>query len=240
MVMLTQFYRDRNDSCCHQCQIRPTTHKCRAATTTCDVEEFCTGDSPTCPPDTYLPDGLACGNDGLQCASGQCTSRDAQCLSRGYVMNVTQSCQSKHDECKLLCDSPHHNEKCLLFSGNFIDGTPCGFGGQCYSGECRNSDKLSSNLEWLDRHKKAVIPVGVVILLMLCISGFLLFWFGCWHCTGYRERRQKEVTPIKNNENTLHDSSLTLTGHEINTKPNESIIESLSSSSSSITAVDKK
>jgi hypothetical protein len=126
---------------------------CRAAATLCDVEEYCTGDSPTCPTDSYLPDGLACGNGGLKCASGQCTSRDAQCLSRGYVMNVTQSCQKDNDGCKLLCDSPGNNEKCLLFSGSFIDGTPCGFGGQCFSGECRNSDMLSTNLQWLGRHK---------------------------------------------------------------------------------------
>jgi hypothetical protein len=237
-------HRDKNDSCCDQCQIRPKMYMCRAAATPCDVEEFCTGDSPTCPTDTYLPDGLACGNDGLKCASGQCTSRDAQCLSRGYVMNVTQSCQNNHDGCKLLCDSPLNDEKCLLFSGSFIDGTPCGFGGQCYSGECRNSDVLSTNLEWLRKHKNIVIPIGVLILLMLCVSGLLLFWFGCWRCAGYRERRQKTnqtVTTTKNENSTLHDSSLTLTGHQLKTGSNESIvIASTPSSSSSVTAVNER
>lgn len=186
----TAVCEDSNQGCCHNCQIRPKNDLCRAASSLCDVAEYCSGTSPECPQDQYMQDGLSCGLDGLRCASGQCTSRDKQCLSRGFVMNVTQSCIRNNEECRLLCNSPN-SEKCLIFSGNFIDGTPCGFGGRCLSGECQNGGPIGSSLLYLSEHKKVAIPVGIIILLIVCALGFLLFWFGCWGCTGYKKRREQ-------------------------------------------------
>ncbi|RCH85526.1 hypothetical protein CU098_005984, partial [Rhizopus stolonifer] len=179
-----------DDGCCHNCQIRPKTHMCRAAATPCDVSEYCTGDSPICPNDRYLRDGTICGLNGLKCASGQCTSRDEQCLSRGFVMNITQSCRTNNEECKLLCNSPD-SDKCLIFSGNFIDGTPCGFGGRCHDGDCRNGGAVGSSLLYLREHLQVAIPVMLVLFMILCAVGYLLFCYGCWRCPGYKERQRK-------------------------------------------------
>lgn len=163
---------------------------CRPAATPCDISEFCTGQSATCPNDVYLEDGMSC-ESGKQCASGQCTSRDAQCLSRGYVMNITQSCKSNHDECKMLCNKP--SGQCLLFSGNFIDGTPCGEGGRCFSGTCKQ-DGANESLRWVKHHLQIVIPVCVIVFLFICGGSiFVCWWYGCCGCTGYKKRRNGET-----------------------------------------------
>lgn len=157
---------------------------CRPAVTSCDIAEFCTGRSAECPKDYYIRDGVTC-DEGLTCASGQCTSRDEQCLGRGSVMNVTKSCQNNNEACKMSCNKPGSKSQCLLFSGNFIDGTPCGIGGSCKAGSCQNSDTASHH--WAKENLKILIPVCIVAFLFVC--GFL-FWFGCWRCTGYKEKRQ--------------------------------------------------
>ncbi|KAL9557529.1 hypothetical protein MBANPS3_001336 [Mucor bainieri] len=181
---------DTNEGCCHQCQIKPKNDLCRPASNPCDIAEYCSGTSAECPVDTYMRDGTSCGLGGLKCASGQCTSRDEQCLSRGFVLNITQSCVKNNEECRLLCNSPD-SDKCLIFSGNFIDGTPCGFGGRCFAGECHNGGAIGSSMLYLSDHKNVAIPVGIIVFLVLCALGFVLFWFGCWRCTGYREKRNR-------------------------------------------------
>lgn len=187
----TAVCEDTNEGCCHNCQIRPKNDICRAASTPCDIAEYCSGISAECPGDKYMRDGSSCGSDGLKCASGQCTSRDEQCLTRGNVLNITRSCLGNNEECKLLCNSPN-SDKCLIFSGNFIDGTPCGFGGRCLSGECQNGGAIGSSMLYLSDHKNVAIPVGIIIFLAVCILGFLLFWFGCFRCTGYKEKRRRK------------------------------------------------
>jgi hypothetical protein len=111
-------------------------------------------------------------------------------------MNITQSCQSDVDECKLSCAS-QSTGKCLQFSGYFIDGTPCGVGGYCASGNCKNSQS------WVQSNLKIVIPCCIVAFLFICCSGCLLFWFGCCCCAGYREKR-KSQSELPRNDSATH------------------------------------
>lgn len=104
-------------------------------------------------------------------------------------MNITQSCLTNNEECKMLCNTPGAN-KCLLFSGNFLDGTPCGFGGRCLAGQCQNGGAINSSLLWMKENEQIAIPVIIVAFLFVCGVGFCLFWFGCWRCTGYKEKRR--------------------------------------------------
>lgn len=159
---------------------------CRAAASSCDVAEYCTGESATCPEDTYLKDGVSCG-ENLQCASGMCTSRDLQCYNRGYVMNITRSCQSNNEECKLLCNSPT-TDRCLVFSGHFIDGTPCGYNGHCFDGECKNGGAVSSGYIWLQEHVPLVTMIVVSSLLFAIVLGTVLFW-----CVIQRRRNKRKI-----------------------------------------------
>jgi hypothetical protein len=131
------FASDYNSRCCLNCQLRPSSYECRPSISNCDIAEYCTGNSSSCPEDKHVDDGSSCGTD-LQCASGQCTSRDQQCKQRGgSAMNVSGSCSLDSSNCQLSCASPMGGiGSCLLFTGNFIDGTPCGVGGSCVNGSC--------------------------------------------------------------------------------------------------------
>ena len=126
---------DANDDCCRSCQFAAANTVCRASTSSCDPAETCSGNSPSCPADVKTPNGQGCGNgtSSLQCASGQCTSRDQQCktLMGSYTTkNDTYACNSQ--DCTLSCASPEFGPGvCYQMQQNFLDGTPCGGGGQC-------------------------------------------------------------------------------------------------------------
>ena len=67
------------------------------------------------------------------CASGHCTSRDLQCKSlmgSFTTNNDTFACDSS--TCQLSCASPQFGTGvCYSMQQNFLDGTPCGGGGNC-------------------------------------------------------------------------------------------------------------
>lgn len=53
---------------------------CRpAADFQCDLPEFCSGSSASCPPDLYVQDGHDCGRGTGYCYEGLCQSLDLQC-----------------------------------------------------------------------------------------------------------------------------------------------------------------
>ncbi|KAI9279447.1 Metallo-peptidase family M12-domain-containing protein [Umbelopsis sp. AD052] len=161
---------DYNDMCCNQCQLRPSSFQCRPSVSNCDIAEYCTGNSSSCPTDAHVSDGSSCGTN-LQCASGQCTSRDLQCQQRGgSTMNVSGACSLDSGDCQLSCASPSGGlGSCLLFTGNFIDGTPCGVGGACSNGTCSTANFGSNALNWIQTHLNIFIPVVCVVgILLLC------------------------------------------------------------------------
>ncbi|XP_062366461.1 disintegrin and metalloproteinase domain-containing protein 32-like [Cinclus cinclus] len=66
--------------CCKNCQFKRRNSLCRpAADATCDLPEFCSGSSASCPPDLYLQDGHDCGHGTGYCYQGRCQSSDLQC-----------------------------------------------------------------------------------------------------------------------------------------------------------------
>ncbi|XP_029977977.1 disintegrin and metalloproteinase domain-containing protein 9-like [Sphaeramia orbicularis] len=68
-----------NGSCCSDCQIKVAGTLCRSAINTCDLPEFCNGQSAFCPEDFYIMDGLTCENNTAYCYEGQCQTYDFQC-----------------------------------------------------------------------------------------------------------------------------------------------------------------
>ncbi|GAA5814109.1 hypothetical protein MFLAVUS_007599 [Mucor flavus] len=166
---------DFNDLCCNNCQIRPANYTCRPASTECDIAEVCSGSTGDCPPDKYKDDLTGCSN-GLKCASGQCTSRDSQCVARGVSSGIKKSCGSESG-CQLTCQDPRSSFSCIMFPGNFIDGTPCGVASTCKAGKC-NSDNFGNNAKnWIDNNKQIVIPVAIFVGLLLI---FCLFRCCCY------------------------------------------------------------
>uniref|UniRef100_A0A3Q1GMD2 ADAM metallopeptidase domain 9b n=1 Tax=Acanthochromis polyacanthus TaxID=80966 RepID=A0A3Q1GMD2_9TELE len=65
--------------CCNNCQIQVAGTPCRESVNTCDLPEFCKGDSPFCPDDYYVMDGMPCENNAAYCYEGRCQTYDYQC-----------------------------------------------------------------------------------------------------------------------------------------------------------------
>ncbi|XP_065515189.1 disintegrin and metalloproteinase domain-containing protein 32-like isoform X3 [Lathamus discolor] len=66
--------------CCQNCQFKRKQWQCRpAADEQCDLAEFCTGASASCPPDLYVQDGHGCEQGTGYCYKGRCQSPDLQC-----------------------------------------------------------------------------------------------------------------------------------------------------------------
>ncbi|KAF9366302.1 hypothetical protein BGX34_004489 [Mortierella sp. NVP85] len=163
---------DLNDECCQNCQLRPAGQVCRQAISECDIQEVCTGTSPKCPPDVRVENLTPCKGannaTGLQCANGVCTSRDLQCKQQERE-GITKQCGASNS-CELLCNSPDGNPmSCMQIPGTyFLDGTPCGFGGTCSSGDCKYSS-FNAVLNWARNHLAIVIPIGCLLgLFLLC------------------------------------------------------------------------
>ncbi|KAK7930793.1 hypothetical protein WMY93_007188 [Mugilogobius chulae] len=66
-------------ACCHNCQLKPTGSLCRPKTGDCDLAEYCSGLSASCPADAYTQNGLPCNRGQGYCYNGQCPSRKQHC-----------------------------------------------------------------------------------------------------------------------------------------------------------------
>lgn len=60
-------------------QLKPTGSVCRAKSGDCDLGEYCTGFSASCPPDAFTQNGLTCNRGRGYCYNGQCPSRQQHC-----------------------------------------------------------------------------------------------------------------------------------------------------------------
>jgi hypothetical protein len=127
---------DYSNQCCLNCAIAAENTVCRPAVSECDMTEYCTGQSSSCPADLYDKDGSSCANGTMKCASGICTSRDQQCMARGLRQNISQQCSFQQDSCLISCTDPKDSRNCLMLSGMFLDGTECGLAGFCEKGTC--------------------------------------------------------------------------------------------------------
>ncbi|GMT34999.1 hypothetical protein PFISCL1PPCAC_26296 [Pristionchus fissidentatus] len=68
--------------CCDlkTCKPKARSTQCRSGTNSCDLPEFCDGETPECPADFFVQDGLKCpGDDESHCYNGECGSRRDQC-----------------------------------------------------------------------------------------------------------------------------------------------------------------
>ncbi|XP_075066252.1 disintegrin and metalloproteinase domain-containing protein 19 [Mixophyes fleayi] len=67
-------------TCCHHCRLRPPGFLCQRTSRACDLPEFCTGDSPVCPPNSFQLDGTPCQDGAAFCYNGRCLTHQQQCL----------------------------------------------------------------------------------------------------------------------------------------------------------------
>ncbi|XP_068246985.1 uncharacterized protein [Palaemon carinicauda] len=87
--------RCASGACCNTatCQPHEAGTVCRAASDSCDLPEYCSGDSERCPDDVHKGDGSYCGyyNNG-HCYKGKCGAHDERCGRLwGYGVTVADS-----------------------------------------------------------------------------------------------------------------------------------------------------
>ncbi|KAJ5280851.1 hypothetical protein N7478_006223 [Penicillium angulare] len=191
---------DSNDNCCSSCQYTSSGTVCRPSTGTCDIAEYCTGNSSSCPDNKYEKDGSSCGSSGqgLKCASGQCTSRDYQCRSViGTYLSSNESwaCDNTNaPSCMIVCGAPQIASKygsstCIEMNQNYLDGTPCDSGGHCSNGKCKGSSVSG----WVKDHKNLVIGICVGVGSLIILA--LLYCVTSWCRTNRAQRRMAKNPP---------------------------------------------
>ncbi|KAF7306416.1 Zinc metalloprotease [Mycena indigotica] len=165
---------DSSPCCTAQCRYAPTTQVCRPAVDSkCDVPETCTGVSSDCPPDITAPNGQSCGANDLACASGMCTSVGVQCQMLGGSMNLTRACPSTGSgTCQVSCQDPRRADQCIVLTALLVDGSPCGYGGICASGQCQSNGLFSTAKAWFTQNLQIAIPVSIVAGLF----AILIIW----------------------------------------------------------------
>ncbi|SNX84445.1 related to ADAM protease ADM-B [Melanopsichium pennsylvanicum] len=163
--------------CSNSCTFAPSSQMCRPSVDSrCDTAEYCTGTSAECPADTTKDDGSSCG-DGLSCANGYCTSRDLQCqqASTGQISFRSACSASNANSCQLTCQSPNSRNQCLILQQPFIDGTSCGYGGRCESGECKSGSWQTTFRNLYTDNLRISIPVTIVVgIIVLALLACLL------------------------------------------------------------------
>eukprot|EP00834_Sanchytrium_tribonematis_P001378 NODE_33_length_36935_cov_1.609241.p18 type:complete len:280 gc:universal NODE_33_length_36935_cov_1.609241:3387-2548(-) len=184
---------DKNQLCCNNCQFKSKGSTCRKAINPdCDFEETCEGNTGDCPPDTHKDDGTVCAVDGVsaQCASGFCTSRDIQCKARGSKSGMTGACPDLKNSCELTCYSNSYNA-CVQLTGNFIDGTSCGYNGFCKDGSCAYKNIFDQLISYFQDQPY----LGIALLLLI-----LFMFIGCLRCTIPRIRTRYNRLKMRRND----------------------------------------
>ncbi|CAG9999073.1 unnamed protein product [Clonostachys byssicola] len=192
-----------NDKCCtDQCALASQGTVCRTSSGECDPEETCDGSSASCPEDTHADDGASCGNDadGTTCASGQCTSRNWQCgiaLFNSTSSNA-QACSS--NSCELDCFGSGNTGTCNSTGMYFLDGTSCGSGRFCYSGDCSRSrggggssggSGGNSAMDWINNNRTLFIVICTVGGVLVIIAFVACCWCMC------RRSRKPTSAPVR-------------------------------------------
>ncbi|KAI9337786.1 Metallo-peptidase family M12-domain-containing protein [Obelidium mucronatum] len=191
---------DLNDDCCTKCQFKTQGAVCRPSTGVCDYAEVCDGKSGSCPTNLFAPNGQTCtsglaGVTGTTCANGVCTSRNEQCTTNSHGLKTTGVCKlpGSETQCQLLCATA--NGQCYILAGSMIDGTPCGYAGNCNKGTCEESSWFGKFVDLFLQNLQISVPIAVGVGLLLL--GALWSMCGCCYrqykygSTGTRRRTHR-------------------------------------------------
>jgi len=89
------------DCCSSSCQFESPASECRASADTCDVAEFCTGSSGTCPTDDFAADTTECRTVADVCDVAEfCSGSSATCPADAFAPD-TAECRAPAGDCDL-------------------------------------------------------------------------------------------------------------------------------------------
>ncbi|XP_076825751.1 zinc metalloproteinase-disintegrin-like MTP8 isoform X1 [Clavelina lepadiformis] len=109
-------------TCCDDCRYTTAGTECRGTNNnTCELPEYCSGNSSNCPGDMYAEDGTPCFEGTAACYEGVCLTHDMQCQ-----ITWGEGSSSGVDKCYTLVNKlGNDNGNCGLDgAGNFIKCTP--------------------------------------------------------------------------------------------------------------------
>src|SRR5206468_355133 len=109
---------------------------CRASADACDVAEFCTGSSASCPANGFAAAGTSCGST----ADTQCDNPDT-CNGAGSCLANNEPNGSSCGDAGTECTNQDTCQAGLCHDNGFKPaGTSCGSGS---SGQCDNADSCN-------------------------------------------------------------------------------------------------
>ncbi|CAN9508681.1 unnamed protein product [Ophioblennius macclurei] len=77
---LTEGSQCAHGLCCENCQLKASGSVCRRSAGDCDLPEYCSGESPDCPADSFHMNGKPCYNQAQGfCHNGRCPTREQHC-----------------------------------------------------------------------------------------------------------------------------------------------------------------
>jgi len=123
------------DCCAATCEFETDITECRSATDVCDVAEFCTGASGTCPADAVEPDTTECRTSAGACDLAEfCDGSSVACPAD---VKDTSECRPASGSCDVaeFCDGA--GDDC---PSDQVDVGLCGAGGACTGVACVAKD----------------------------------------------------------------------------------------------------
>jgi hypothetical protein len=161
------------DACCNSCKFSPKGLLCRPVFGDCDIEEKCTGNDASCPPDQVKGPGTECLDNRYgegTCYSGECLSMSSACEQNtaNMVEGPFTACEKLEEFTNNVCGDMYcmeadtnNKDVCNIFVDYSIQenldgklkvqvptGVPCSEDRQCFNGQCVDSSLLSPKLFW--------------------------------------------------------------------------------------------
>ncbi|XP_026547809.1 disintegrin and metalloproteinase domain-containing protein 21-like, partial [Notechis scutatus] len=131
--------------CCQDCKLLKVGTVCREAVSDCDLDEYCSGATESCPPDVFKQNGMPCGIKST-CYSGDC-------------LDIHRHCQAFFG--KAAKPAPLSCYKEVNFQGDRTGN--CGQDKSGYK-KCPEKDVFCGRLQCTNVHKVPRIPPGFSIL----------------------------------------------------------------------------
>ncbi|KAM3837825.1 disintegrin and metalloproteinase domain-containing protein 9-like [Vipera latastei] len=160
-------------SCCEECKLLKEGTVCREAASDCDLDEYCSGTSETCPPNVFKQNGMPCGTDST-CYAGACLDIRRHCQTffgkgkRALLQSGTKWRYSWWGWRGGRVPDPQAAKPAPLscYMEVNLQGDRTGNCGQDKSGyrKCQEKDVSCGRLQCTNVHKIPRIPPGFSIL----------------------------------------------------------------------------
>ncbi|RKP26487.1 Metallo-peptidase family M12B Reprolysin-like-domain-containing protein [Syncephalis pseudoplumigaleata] len=93
--------------------------------------------------------------------NAKCSDRNDECCKDCQIKSANTVCRPSISECDIQED-PTQSNRCLILSGQLLDGSECGMGGRCEAGACKGSSFVNGIKAFFKRYSWLPIVLGVL------------------------------------------------------------------------------